>query len=521
MNFETRVKHLVSALLDDSITKEEGEQLDKLLQESEDARKIYRRMVDMDITLQETSEFEAPFKDLPQPEEMPEKFRATRFQLHVFQAIAASLLIALVITFTQSSTEVDKREVVKSIPQTVKTEEIVLARIIEMSSNVNWQGEPHLIGDDLFAEKLVLTEGSVLIKYENGAEIKLEAPVSYELKSLSYAKIDYGDLAARIPQAAQGFTVDSPRASVVDLGTEFSMKVDKNGETHVFVFEGEVETSLIGEDGNTFKNARLSANEGVVINDDLSLIKDQSKTSSFVRISTGENPIIEISDKYVKAVKNDQAVAYWRFEEGREHVNEASELFPLSFENGLAPENGVLSFKENSDHYFKVNSPIHDINSEGYTVEFWLNPDEYRSQMSLLSFVLPDQPTWHLLYTSLTGEKDGLKHSPFNVRMSSRFPAANGYGSNCFSNQAFMTRQWSHYVFVKDDESLAIYIDGELANTVKTSLGSDNQAYQLCFGRIDPERSMRYYVGQLDELAIYNYPLEADQIKGHFEAQVK
>ena len=74
---------------------------------------------------------------------------------------------------------------------------------------------------------------------------------------------------------------------------------------------------------------------------------------------------------------------------------------------------------------------------------------------------------------------------------------------------------------MKDDQSLAIYIDGELANTVKTSLGSDNQAYQLCFGRIDPERSMRYYVGQLDELAIYNYPLEADQIKGHFEAQVK
>lgn len=521
MSFETRVKHLVSALLDDKITKEEGEQLNKLLRESEEARKIYRRMVDMDIALQETSEFEAPFKDLPQPEEMPEKFRATRFQLHVFQAIAATLLIALVITFTESSPEVNKREVAKEMPQTEKTEELVLARIIEMSSNVNWQGEPHFIGDDLFAEKLVLAKGSILIKYENGAEIKLEAPVSYELKSLSYAKIDYGDLAARIPQAAQGFTVDSPRASVVDLGTEFSMKVDENGETQVFVFEGEVETSLIGEDGNTFKNARLSANEGVVINDDLSLIKDQSKTSSFVRISTGENPIIGILDKYVEVVKNDQPVAYWRFEEGREHVNEASELFPLSFENSLAPENGILSFKEDSDHYFQVNSPIHDLNSEGYTVEFWLNPDEYRSQMSLLSFVLPDQPTWHLLYTSLTGKNDGLKHSPFNVRMSSRFPANNGSGVNCFSNQTFMTRQWSHYVFVKDDQSLAIYIDGELANTVKTSLGSDNQAYQLCFGRIDPERSMRYYIGQLDELAIYNYPLEADQIKGHFEAQVK
>jgi hypothetical protein len=307
----------------------------------------------------------------------------------------------------------------------------------------------------------------------------------------------------------------------VDLGTEFSMKVDKNGTTEVFVFEGEVETSLIGEDGNTFKNARLNANQGVVINQDLNLFTEQSNVSTFSRITTNENPIIGISDEYVEVVKRDNPVAYWRFEEGNEHVNERSELYPLSFENGLAAENGVLRFKEGSDHYFEVNSSIHGINSNGYTVEFWLNPDEYRSQMSLLSFVLPDKPTWHLLYTSLTGKNDGLKHSPFNVRMSSRFPAANGMGVNCFSNQTFMTRQWNHYVFVKDNQSLSIYINGELTNTVTTSLGSDDQAYKLCFGRIDPERSSRYYVGQLDELAIYNYPLEVEQIKEHFEAQVK
>ena len=39
------------------------------------------------------------------------------------------------------------------------------------------------------------------------------------------------------------------------------MKVNRAGDTEVFVYEGEVETSLIGKDGNTFKNARLLANQ--------------------------------------------------------------------------------------------------------------------------------------------------------------------------------------------------------------------------------------------------------------------
>ncbi|MDD7984042.1 FecR domain-containing protein [Lentisphaera marina] len=521
MNLETRLKQLVSGLLDDNLSKEDAKELDQLLKDNEEARKIYRRMMDMEMSLHESADFELPFQDLPEPEEMPDKFRSTRFQLHVFQAIAACLVTALIISLSVKSSKIETPARVQLPHVKNEIEAISLAKIADLSQDVQWQGTKRKLEEMIFEEILEIDSGMVLLRYENGAEIKLEGPCRYELKSLTYSKLAYGSLAARIPQAAQGFTVDSPTASVVDLGTEFSMLVKEDGETEVFVFEGEVETSLIGEDGNSLKHARLSKNEGVKIGKDLELLDEVNHASSFIRMDAQDNPPIDISPAYVQAVSNDDPVAYWRFEQGREFLNEKSELYPMSFENGLEALDGFLSFQQDNEHFIQVDSPIEGINSNGYSVEFWINPDEYRSQMSLLSFVLPGKPTWHLLYTSLTGKNDGLRHSPFNVRMSSRFPAANGSGHNCFSNQKFELQEWSHYVFVKDEESLKIYINGDLANSVATNLGSDDQAYQLCFGRIDPERSMRYFVGQMDELAIYNYPLTAQQIQSHFHAQSK
>ena len=113
------------------------------------------------MTLRETAEFEAPFKDLPVPEEMPDKFRKTRFNF-IYQALAASLILALVITFSSKTTEPKVKEVVKEVPVNNTSFEVHLASLIETSSDVKWLSEQKELGDLISGEKLELESGSSL-----------------------------------------------------------------------------------------------------------------------------------------------------------------------------------------------------------------------------------------------------------------------------------------------------------------------------------------------------------------------
>ena len=73
---------------------------------------------------------------------------------------------------------------------------------------------------------------------------RARGPVSWQLASQQRLQLDSGQLVAHVPARAIGFTVATPTAEVVDLGTEFGVHVDAQGQTNVQVFEGAVEFSL-------------------------------------------------------------------------------------------------------------------------------------------------------------------------------------------------------------------------------------------------------------------------------------
>ena len=68
----------------------------------------------------------------------------------------------------------------------------------------------------------------------------LQGPAELVLVSGSEARLVHGTLTARVPTPARGFTILSPRGKVVDLGTEFGLSVDDEGDTTVRVFDGQV-----------------------------------------------------------------------------------------------------------------------------------------------------------------------------------------------------------------------------------------------------------------------------------------
>jgi len=68
------------------------------------------------------------------------------------------------------------------------------------------------------------------------------------------ARILLGRLSATISDAGKGFSVLTPRATVIDIGTEFGIKVNDDGATDVVVFKGVVDIDY--QDHTDHLNAR-------------------------------------------------------------------------------------------------------------------------------------------------------------------------------------------------------------------------------------------------------------------------
>ncbi len=88
---------------------------------------------------------------------------------------------------------------------------------------------------------LRVIEGRLSLNYVSGVSVNLDAPVACELVSATEVKMLLGSLTAEVPDGCEGFSVEAPRATVVDLGTKFRVNVDERGETDVVVFKGEVD----------------------------------------------------------------------------------------------------------------------------------------------------------------------------------------------------------------------------------------------------------------------------------------
>jgi len=124
-----------------------------------------------------------------------------------------------------------------------RTSPPLVARVVH-SVNAEWQqgGESITLGEygDLRTLSYTLQRGVAEIKLNDGARVVLEAPVEFKLTSTNSLFLDKGKLVATVGPQAFGFTVDTPTAKYVDLGTEFGVEVKGTGASEVHVFKGEV-----------------------------------------------------------------------------------------------------------------------------------------------------------------------------------------------------------------------------------------------------------------------------------------
>lgn len=104
--------------------------------------------------------------------------------------------------------------------------------------HAQWDAAPD--GNDLRPGELTLHQGFAEITFKKGARVLLQAPCRFRLRSPNKMDLDEGTLTARVSKEAVGFSVVTPRTSVVDFGTEFGVAANAAQGSEVHVFDGEV-----------------------------------------------------------------------------------------------------------------------------------------------------------------------------------------------------------------------------------------------------------------------------------------
>jgi hypothetical protein len=112
--------------------------------------------------------------------------------------------------------------------------------------------------------------GEVEIVFDTGVEVIVRGPADFEIRGGDHAFSRLGKISARVGADGEGFTIETPVAKVIDLGTEFAIEVTPSGLTDVAVLRGRVDLAVNGSDesGREGSARRLGQGEGMRVGPD-------------------------------------------------------------------------------------------------------------------------------------------------------------------------------------------------------------------------------------------------------------
>lgn len=149
------------------------------------------------------------------------------------------------------------------------------------SEAAQWaDGQARELGSPLERGWLTLESGEVRLAFKSGAMTSIRGPARFRASSGNYGQLQYGVISAHVPEGATGFTVNTPTAAVVDLGTGYRLQVSKAGGLNLHVTEGKVrlEPSQTGTEELELSAGQIAINHQ--LDEPFSISEDASITGS-------------------------------------------------------------------------------------------------------------------------------------------------------------------------------------------------------------------------------------------------
>jgi hypothetical protein len=399
---------------------------------------------------------------------------------------------------------------------------------------VRWgpsQWAPSAEGDVVRPGRLRLLSGRATVLLYNGVTLTVEGPADLELVSEERLFCHQGILRARVPAGAEGFVVASVGVSVVDHGTEFALNVRSDGRVQVIVFEGAAEVSTYDERRGGGRSQMVEASEAYEADPGSGNIKKSDlRPEDFVAPPQFTTPGLKLEPDYPETVLASRPWSYWRFESKHDdlYLNEIPGRPPLRAHGPVGPGQAARGNRtavfgpDRTDQCLIMEESWEPDPRLGYAVELWCLSEGFRHS-SLAGLVAPGPPQTspHLLLLELTAQRRQLLFPPASVRYLHRWPPGDSGGDNLFSREHFSAYRWHHVVAQLNGSRMELFTDGALSSSSSVVLDDETTPCRLLLGLLNglpvtPVARMRCLVGQLDEVALYDHPLPAAEVREHF-----
>ncbi len=388
-------------------------------------------------------------------------------------------------------------------------------------------------------ESLHLLEGLAEFKLNWGvsgqATVSLEGPAGMMLTSEGMPTLRFGRLTATINTSHRPFVLDTPvgRLVLTEYGSIGVSAFGNEGEIHVFDGTAILEPAWGTPDEETLP-IKIEAGKAIRVRPgdegQPSITHHSADADYFAAQVSMASDGLAITPAYVKAVKKAAPVGYWRFERDKWPVVPNAMGGPLACQ--VTGAMGRSNFHGNQSVEFGLTNQLSQVLSTGpidssirdsYSIEFWIKPSHYH--VGAVISLVGDKPTpsgilphGMLIELGGSGKIPTAVHHPGCIRYLHRSPAGNATatGTSCYSKTPYTLRKWQHVVATKDGPHMRLYINGE-----QVAEGEDpsdlSGGLRLLVGRLYPDRGVRPFVGQLDELALYGRALRPEEISLHYK----
>lgn len=294
-------------------------------------------------------------------------------------------------------------------PETLSEQIVGSVTAVAAQSSWTFERSGATGGQDFYrGDTISVDEGEVELRLQSGTVALLQAPAVMQVASLERVNVLQGSVRVEVPDGAEGFTVETASAEVVDLGTVFSVGVE-NGETDVVVFEGKVDLKVRdpiqrSDQPRSNEYKRFRAGEAVHVASDGTLSRIVNVTSPNVGLEQQQPLITSVKDNIARADTWDfyEIMPNGMGEDQRAYVDRPHEW------NG-ATDRGMPSYLLNGDY---VKTFCNDKITTDIRIEVAL------SRPAVL-FVLFDKrltpPDWLVASFEATGDDIGIDETDFNV----------------------------------------------------------------------------------------------------------
>jgi hypothetical protein len=268
----TRIRALVMRQLDDSLTTAEHDEMQSLLLASEAARRAYVEYFQDTaclrwLCLEELAGAIEPSKTLRSPAaSYPRRRRVWAFA--TIGAAACIAALAMASLFDNRETRFAAGDTANASSPDAKSPQQV-ATMTGLGA-VRWSRPTpgaRLLSRWAIGDRLQLEEGAIELTFDAGAQVTIFAPADFEITSATSIRCQRGRVTTLVGDRGKGFVVQTPRAKVVDLGTQFGLSISESGETEVVVFQGSVDMSYAPAAGSgNAAPRRLRQGEALLLN---------------------------------------------------------------------------------------------------------------------------------------------------------------------------------------------------------------------------------------------------------------